>query len=68
MVFAALYNHEKREEGRAKGRAEANAAWRAWNARRLAAEAKGEPFTEPTPDAIDSSASGTSDPAAQTPT
>ena len=54
MVLAALYRHEKREEGRAEGReegiAETNAAWRAWNDRRLAAEANGEPFTEPPPD------------------
>ena len=65
MVFAALYRYEKRqqdlaegrEEGIAQGRdegiAEANAAWRAWYDRRLAAEANGEPFTEPPPDAID---------------
>ena len=80
MVFAALYNHEKREEGRREGReegiaegreegiAEADAAWRAWNDRRLAAEANGEPFTEPTPDVNDNPASGTSDSAAQSPT
>ena len=29
--------------------AEANARWETWNERRLAAEAKGEPFYEPTP-------------------
>ena len=72
MVFAALYRHEKREEAREEGRSEgfaqANAAWHAWNKRRLAAEAKGEPFTEPTPDAIDNSAGGTSEPSAKTPT
>ena len=58
MVFAALYRYEKRQEALAKGREEgreegiaaANAAWRAWNDRRLEAEAKGEPFTEPPPD------------------
>ena len=50
---------EIREEARAKGlalaqaRAQtlalADAEWGAWNERRLAAEAKGEPFDEPTP-------------------
>ena len=80
MVFAALYNHEKREEGRRKGReegiaegreegiAQANAAWRGWNDRRLAAEANGEPFTEPPPDATNNSPSGASESATQTPT
>lgn len=80
MVFAALYNHEKREEGRREGReegiaegreegiAEADAAWRAWNDRRLAAEADGEPFSEPPPNPTANSTSGTSDSAAQTPT
>ncbi len=38
-----------RERRRAEGRAEADRAWRAWNARRLEAEARGEPFTEPPP-------------------
>ena len=38
-----------REEGRKQGSAEAHARWEAWNERRLAAEAKGEPFDEPTP-------------------
>ena len=37
------------EEGYKQGSAEANARWEAWNERRLAAEAKGEPFDEPTP-------------------
>ena len=54
---------EIREEARAKGLARAqahaktlalghalaDAEWGAWNERRLAAEAKGEPFNEPTP-------------------
>ena len=35
----------------AEGRAEANAAWDEWNWRRVEAEAKGEPFTEPPPSA-----------------
>ena len=40
---------EGREEGRKQGSAEAHARWETWNERRLAAEAKGEPFNEPTP-------------------
>ena len=38
-----------REQRRAEGRAEVNRAWREWNERRLEAEARGEPFTEPPP-------------------
>ena len=38
-----------RERRRAEGRAEANRAWRDWNARRLQAESKGRPFSEPPP-------------------
>ena len=37
------------KEGRAEGAAEISARVREWNARRLAAEAKGEPFDEPPP-------------------
>ena len=37
-------------EGRVEGMAEADRAWRAWNARRLEAEAADRPFTEPPPD------------------
>lgn len=36
-------------EGRAEGEAQTQAAWKAWNERRLAAEAEGEPFDEPPP-------------------
>ena len=36
-------------KGRSEGVAENDAKWRAWNARRLAAESKGEPFDEPPP-------------------
>ena len=66
MVFAAYYSRRKRreyfEEGREQGRAEgreearkegrklADAAWRAWNQRRLAAKDTGQPFDEPPPD------------------
>ena len=38
------------EARRAEGRAESNAQWRAWNRRRMDAEAQGLPFTEPPPD------------------
>ena len=38
-----------REEVTAEVTANANARWEAWNERRLAAKAKGEPFDEPTP-------------------
>ena len=66
MVFAAIFREKTREEGReegvaegvvkgreegvAKGHTEADAAWREWNARRLAAEADAQPFSEPPPD------------------
>ena len=33
----------------ARGRAEERAEWRAWNRRRMAAEAQGKPFNEPPP-------------------
>ena len=38
-----------REQGVAQGRAETAAKFREWNARRLEADAKGEPFDEPPP-------------------
>ncbi len=40
---------EGREEGLVEGRAERDAAWQAWNHRRIEAEAKGLAFTEPPP-------------------
>ncbi len=40
---------EGKEEGRAEGRAEAYREVAEWNSRRLAAEARGEKFTEPPP-------------------
>ena len=49
---------ESRAEGRAEGRTEINHMWRAWNARRLDALAKGEPFDEPPPDVSDRSENG----------
>ena len=42
---------EGRAEGHAEGQAESNAKWEAWNARRMEAEEKGEPFDEPPPSA-----------------
>ena len=54
MVFAAMFREKTRAEGVAegvvKGYTEADAAWREWNARRLAAEADARPFSEPPPD------------------
>ena len=38
-----------RTEGRVQGRAETQKKWEAWNVRRLEAESKGQPFTEPPP-------------------
>ena len=38
-----------REEGREEGVSEERKRWEAWNRRRLEAEARGEPFDEPTP-------------------
>ena len=40
---------EGRAEGHAEGRRETLAAMQEWNERRLAAEARGEPFNEPPP-------------------
>ena len=40
---------KERAEGREEGRAEERAAWTAWNARRIQAEKRGEPFDEPPP-------------------
>ncbi len=40
----------QRQEGIEVGRAESNAKWRSWIARREKAEAEGKPFDEPPPD------------------
>ena len=40
---------EGREEGRQEGRVRVRAEWDAWLERMMAAQAKGEPFTEPPP-------------------
>ncbi len=42
-----------RRQRRQEGLAEADAAWRTWNERRLQAEARGEAFTEPPPEFSD---------------
>ena len=39
----------RRSEGRVQGRVETQKKWEAWNVRRLEAESKGLPFTEPPP-------------------
>ena len=47
---------EQREnEARAQGQAQTQAAWEAWNERRMVAESSGEPFDEPPPGASDKS-------------
>ena len=58
MVLAEAFE-EWREKRRlaqiaravAEGRSESDAEWEAWNQRRLDAEQRGEPFTEPLPSA-----------------
>ena len=40
---------EGRAQGRVQGRAEMQTQWEAWNVRRMEAESKGLPFTEPPP-------------------
>ncbi|MDE2961265.1 MAG: hypothetical protein OXU28_14635 [Chloroflexota bacterium] len=54
MVIAAYYSRRKRREnlaaGRTEGLEEANAVWREWNRRRMAAEKAGQLFEEPPPD------------------
>ena len=49
---------EGRVEGHAEGRAERDAAWEAWNRRRMAAEAEGKPFDEPPPSVREHSSNG----------
>ena len=45
----ARIHAEGRAAGRAEGEAQTQATWEAWNERRMAAEASGEPFDEPPP-------------------
>ena len=40
---------EGEAQGRAEGEAQNQAAWESWNERRIAAEARGEPFDEAPP-------------------
>ena len=49
MVFGALMKIKARNEGRAEARAENNREWLEWLRRKEEAEAKGEPFDEPSP-------------------
>ena len=50
--------NEGRAEGRLRERAVRDAAWDAWLERMMAAQAKGEPFTEPPPSRRDDDANG----------
>ncbi len=49
MVMAERLKQRYREEGRQEGRAEIIKRVQAWDERRKAAEARGEPFDEPIP-------------------
>ncbi len=49
MVMAERLKQRYREEGRQEGRAEITKRVQAWDERRKAAEARGEPFDEPIP-------------------
>ena len=47
--FTKRWLNPLKEQLRQEGRAEQDAMWQAWNARRMEAEEKGEPFDEPPP-------------------
>ena len=49
--FTKRWLNPLKEQLRQEGRAERDAMWDAWNARRMEAEEKGEPFDEPPPSA-----------------
>jgi hypothetical protein len=53
MVIGAMIRQRARErgreEGREEGRHEIHQLWMEWNQRRIDAEDRGEPFTEPPP-------------------
>ena len=44
-----LEAQQREQKARTEGAARNQAAWEAWNERRMVAEAKGEPFDEPPP-------------------
>ena len=48
-LFRDRIRAEGKEEGRAEGRAEVYRELSEWNTRRLEAEARNQPFTEPPP-------------------
>ena len=57
MLFTMIsdrYLQRQRARGREEGFAEAQEKWEEWNERRLAAEAAGEDFTEPSPSRLGS--------------
>ena len=49
LIFAEKYLKHRFEKGREEGVDEERERWKEWNKRRLAAEAAGEAFDEPTP-------------------
>ena len=49
MVLGALYKDRVRRRARAEAREENNKEWVEWLQRKAEAEAKGEPFNEPSP-------------------
>ena len=49
MVLGALYKNRVRAEALAEARAKTNKEWVEWLRRKSEAEAKGEPFNEPSP-------------------
>ena len=49
VIFAEKYKARRYEEGRKEGQRQERRAWEEWNARRLGALERGEPFDEPTP-------------------
>ena len=49
MIFAERYLKHRFERGREEGAESERQRWLEWNDRRLAAEAAGEEFTDPTP-------------------
>ena len=49
MVLGALYKNRVRRQARDKAIEERDKAWEGWLRRKAEAEAKGEPFNEPSP-------------------